>query len=202
MRDLPKSTPLAAACALIVVVAAACATTRGGAGASERARDYYPLAVGNSWTYRITPSPPDTPEGEIAIVSEQDGFFALNVGGKLATRATSVTDGTRNLIEEPLEVGHEWVAVPAPSAVERYRIVATDADVKVPAGMFRGCVQVQIEQEVMSREGVKGRLVGVWSYAPGVGPIHFIQRVHVGDDAPARKNVEYTLVRYRVGDAK
>lgn len=185
-------------CTLLLVLAAGCATTPGGSPRSARARDYYPLAVGNAWTYRVTPAPPDAPLGEVAVVSEDNGFFALSVGGKIAARATSITDGTRTLLEEPLEVGHEWVAVPAPSAVERYRIIATDADVKVPAGMFRGCVQVQIEQDVTSREGVKGRLVGVWSYAPGVGPIHFVQKVHVGD-APPRKNVEYTLIRYRVG---
>lgn len=194
---------LSALCSLVLVavIAGGCATTSDAPAGSERARDYYPLAVGNSWTYRITPAPADMPEGEIAIVAEQDGFFALNVGGKIGARATSVSDGTRNLIEEPLQVGHTWVAVPAPSAVERYEIIATDAEVKVPAGLFRGCVQVQIEQEVTSRDGVKGRLVGVWSYAPGIGPVHFIQNVHVGE-APAHKNVEYTLVRYRVGDGE
>lgn len=178
-----------------------CATTPEASPRSDRARDYYPLAVGHSWTYRITPAPPDMPEGEIAIVSEEDGFFAFNVGHKIGARATSITDGTRNLLEEPLEVGHAWVAVPAPSAVERYSIIANDAEVKVPAGLFRGCVKVQTEEEITRRDGVKGRLVGVWSYAPGVGPVHFIQNIHVGD-APPQKNVEYTLVRYRVGDGK
>lgn len=194
---------LSALCSLAFLAALvpACATTSEAAVRSERARDYYPLAVGRSWTYRITPAPPDMPEGEIAVVSEQDGLFALNVGGHLGARATSITDGTRNLLEEPLEVGHSWVAVPAPSVVERYSIVAVDAEMKVPAGLFRNCVQVQIEQDVTSRDGVKGRLVGVWTYAPGVGPIHFIQNVHVGS-APARKNAEYTLVRYRTGDGK
>lgn len=198
MRTSPS---LAAVAASALLLTSACATTSSAGGASERARDYYPLAVGNSWTYRITPAPPDMPQGEITIVDEQDGFYALNVGGKIGARATSITDGTRNLIEEPLEVGHQWVAVPAPSAVERYEIVATDKDMKVPAGMFRGCVQVRIEQEVTSRDGVKGKLVGVWTYAPGVGPIHFFQNVYVGD-APPRKNIEYTLLRYRVGDEK
>lgn len=186
---------------LLSLVVAGCATTPSGSKGSSRARDYYPLAVGNSWTYRVTPAPADAPLGEVKVVSEENGFYTIDFGGhrgQIGARATSITDGTRTLLEEPLAVGHEWVAVPAPSAVERYRIVATDADVKVPAGMFRGCVQVETEQEVTSREGVKGRLVGVWSYAPGVGPIHFVQKVHVGD-APPRKNVEYTLIRYRVG---
>lgn len=183
------------------LVVSSCATTPGGSKGSSRARDYYPLAVGNSWTYRVTPSPADAPLGEVKVVSEENGFFSVDFGGhqaRIGARATSITDGTRTLIEEPLEVGHEWVAVPAPSTVERYRIVATNADVKVPAGMFRGCLQVETEQEVTSRDGTRGRLVGVWSYAPGVGPIHFVQKIYLGD-APPQKNVEYTLLRYRVG---
>lgn len=186
---------------LFALIAAGCATTPGAGKGSARARDYYPLAVGNSWTYRVTPAPPDAPLGEVKVVSEENGAFIVDFGGhqaQLGARATSISDGTRTLIEEPLEVGHAWVAVPAPSTVERYRILATDVDVKVPAGLFRGCLQVETEQEVTSREGVKGKLVGVWSYAPGVGPIHFVQKVYVGDEPP-RKNVEYRLMRYRVG---
>jgi hypothetical protein len=187
------------AAAVGAALLASCATTQEAAPKKHTLRDYYPLAVGNSWTYVIKPAPPDHAQATVELVSEENGFYKMSVGGQLAARATSITDGVRDMLREPLEVGNEWVAVPDASEVERYKIVDNNADVKTPAGMFRGCVQVEMTTEIRSRDGQKGRLIGRWSYAPGIGPIHFVQTVELGEQPP-RKNIEYILVGYKIDD--
>ena len=95
-------------------------TTDAGATSSDpsheptplQARDFYPLAVGNAWTYR---SSPGEETRTISIIREEEGFFIDNntPPSRLQTRSTGVYDGDRFLLEEPLEVGHKWLAVPS-----------------------------------------------------------------------------------------
>ena len=181
-----------------VVVMSHCATTAEQKTRPVRAADYYPLVVGHSWTFLVTPSAPEQPQQTVEVLAEDNGWFRMSVGPPLAARATSITDGTMDLLREPLEVGTEWVIVPSASTVLKNRIVAVDAEVKTPAGLFRDCVQVETEQQIRARDGTKGRLVGVWTYAPHLGPIHFVRRVEL-EGAPAKKDIEYSLVGYRVG---
>lgn len=201
----PKKRPLPVLAALFctvlfgAVLLGACATTKEAPTPTHSIGDYYPLAVGNSWTYVIKPSPSANSQATVELVGEEQGFFKMSVGGQLAARSTSITDGVRDMIREPLTVGAEWVAVPESSEVERYRIISTDADMKTPSGMFRGCIRVEMTTEIRSRDGQKGRLVGVWTYAPGVGPIHFVQTLEIGEELP-KKNIEYVLVGYKVAD--
>lgn len=159
-----------------------------------RAADYYPLAIGHRWRFRVRPAPAGEEEQEIALVAQDaQGFFATNLGNRLMSRASGIFDGDRFLIEEPLRVGHTWMSVPSASTIERYRVLSTSAQVSVPAGTFTRCVQVEMAQAIRTREGNAGRLVGIWSYAPGVGPVHFVQRVEF-DDGYAQVNAEYALV--------
>lgn len=175
---------------------AGCASAEVKPTRSERARDYYPLAVGNRWVFRVKPAPPGQDRQEVRILSKDaDGFFVSNVGTRLAARSTGIFDGDRFLLEEPLETGHDWLAVPSVSTVERYRIIGTGVLINVPAGSFSDCVQVEIEQPITARDGRSGRLLGVWTYAPGVGPVHFVQRVEL-DGVPATTNAEYALVEF------
>jgi hypothetical protein len=110
----------------VLCVPTGCATDDGAATsqspaqqAALKARDFYPLAVGNTWTYRSTPGDETR---TIAIVREEEGFFIDNntPPARLQTRSTGVYDGDRFLLEEPLEVGHKWLAVPSASEVERW----------------------------------------------------------------------------------
>lgn len=193
---------VASLCAVAALASSSCATTQEGpAKTAHSLKDYYPLAVGNSWTYVIKPAPPERAQATVELVSEENGFYRMNVGGQIAARSTSVTDGVRDMLREPLEVGNEWVAVPEASEVERYKIVSTDAVVKTPAGRFRDCIKVEMTTDIRSRDGQKGRLVGRWSYAPGIGPIHFVQVVELGDQLP-KKNIEYVLVGYKIDDGE
>jgi hypothetical protein len=182
------------------VLAIGCGTTQEAATRSTRVADYYPLVVGHSWTFIVTPSPPDQPQQTVTVVGENNGWFEMSVGPPLAARATSVTDGTMDLLRAPLEVGTEWVIVPSAATVLRNKIVAVDAELKTPAGLFRDCVQVQTEQDIRSREGKKGKLIGVWTYAPHIGPVHFVRRVELEGEQP-KKDVEYVLVGYKLSES-
>lgn len=185
---------------------ASCASgpqTRPEAAAPLTARSYYPLAVGNSWTYRASPAPEGADTRRIEILREEEGFFVDNnePPARLQARSTGIFDGDRFLLEDPLEVGHAWMAIPTVSAVERYEIVATDLEVQTPAGHFLRCVRVKAEQEDASRGGPPVTLVVLWTYAPGVGLVSIEQRVRVGDK-PAQRSLYIELIDYEVKPAE
>ncbi len=177
---------------VLTLLAAACATTSPtGSSATGHAADYYPLAVGNTWTYRAADH-----EQTIAIVEKgADGFYVDNLGGHFAPRADGVFDGQRFLLQEPLVVEHSWVAMPRGQPRESYRISAVDAVVTVPAGTFNDCIQVDTEQVVSD-----GKLLVTWSYAKGVGMVKMEQR-HQQGSTPPQAGVVVELLSFKAGAA-
>ncbi|MDP2344541.1 MAG: hypothetical protein Q8O67_26550 [Deltaproteobacteria bacterium] len=167
--------------ALVIALAGGCATTSN-SGGGDKAGDYFPLAVGNRWTYRIVPGPPEPQQVQI-LRRDDDGFFVDDRGGRLAPRSDGVFDGQRFLLQEPLAVDHTWTALPRKQAPETYRITATDAVVTVPAGTFSPCVEVRGEQPTPPGAPA-GKLLISWTYAKGVGLIRFEQQVQLGSDPP------------------
>jgi hypothetical protein len=165
-----------------------------------QARDYYPLAVGNAWTYKITPAPPDNSSGRVEIVSADDeGFFVDNRGNRLMGRTDGVFDGHRFLLQEPLEMGHKWKAIPSPSVVEDYEIIGIGVRVSVPAGTYENCVKVKGQIEIPdSTVSASRTLQTVWTYAPGVGLVHMVQNVKQGS-APIQRTAEFQLVEFVQG---
>ena len=158
--------------------------------AALKARDFYPLAVGNQWTYRSTPGDETR---TITIVREEDGFFidSNTPPARLQTRSTGVYDGDRFLLEEPLEVGHKWLAVPSASEVERYEIVATGLELSTPAGFFKDCLRVRAETKQRGPGGKPVTVVVLWTYAPFVGLIRIEQRLEIeGEDPRSLMTIE------------
>lgn len=179
----------------------ACASTPEAESSAEQtealsAKDYYPLAIGNKWTYRGEPHPEDV---HIEIVKVDDGFFIDNnePPSRLQPRSSGIFDGDRFLLEDPLEVGHTWMAVPSVAAVERYEIVATDLRVQTPAGSFSNCVRVKAEVPGRTPAGDKMKLIMNWTYAPRVGLVRLEQKVQLGDQPP-RVGMWMELVAYEV----
>lgn len=191
---------IAALTTLIWGVLAGCATSQERAQPRVNAAAYYPLDVGNRWVFRASSPAQPSENFEVRIDSkEPSGFYVSSQGMRMMRRAGGIFDGDRFLIEEPLEVGHSWMAVPSPSVVERFRIVGTRVPVSVPAGSFSDCLQVEMSQTIRGQNGSNGRLVGVWTYAKGVGPVHFKQWVEFpeADDIP---NVEFQLLEFEVSE--
>ncbi len=179
---LPLRSPLLAV--VVAAAVAACATTPSSSSASGHAADYVPLAVGNRWTYQVTPGPPEPQEVRI-VEQDERGFYVDNHGGKLAPRSDGVFDGERFVLQDPIVVDHAWTARPKAEAPETYKIVATDAVVTVPAGTFPSCVEVHGEQTARDPDsGQIGKLLITWVYAKGVGLIRVQQQVQLGANPP------------------
>lgn len=178
-----------------------CATSQERPAPKDDAGAYYPLGVGNRWVFRAS-SPSQTSDTfEVRIDSrDAEGFYVSSQGARMMRRASGIFDGDRFVIEEPLEVGHEWMAVPSASAVERFRIVGMRVPVSVPAGSFSDCLQVEMSQTVRAQDGRSGRLVGIWTYAKNVGPVHFKQWVEL-PGAENIANVEFQLLEFDVQGA-
>ena len=117
-------------CVVVWSSVAACVTTSNTSDAAADVAQYFPLAVGNSWSYRIVPGPPEPQQVQILKRSDK-GFFVDDRGGKLMHKTDGIFDGDRYLLQGPLVVDHSWTALPRNQGLERYRIVATDAVVTV-----------------------------------------------------------------------
>lgn len=124
---------------------------------------YYPLAVGNRWTYRVN-GREDKPVS-VEILKEEGGYFHDSQGGQLAVDAFGLRDPKRYLLRAPIEAGHAWTNVVSVSSTERYRILEAGVRCEAPAGTFDGCVRV----EGRNRIDADATLVNTQTFAPGVG---------------------------------
>jgi len=152
----------------VAVCVAGCVTTSGAGkgGNGPRAADYYPLAVGNAWSYQLNLLS-EKHDLEVAIVKEEGGFFVDSHDAKLAVDAFGVRDQKRYLLREPIELGTAWTNVVSVSSIERYKIVGVGASCEVPAGHFENCVTVESSNRV--EEGVV--LTNEMTFAPKVGMV-------------------------------
>jgi hypothetical protein len=125
--------------------------------------DYYPLAVGNRWTYAVNGRPDKLVE--VKILKEEGGFFLDSQGGQLAADSFGIRDQKRYLLRAPVETGRTWTNVVSVSSTERYQILRTTGPCEAPAGVFPECVQV----EARNRVDADTTLVNTFTFAPGVG---------------------------------
>jgi len=185
-----------------VVLAGACAAWVGCTGASPRpaaasaaartgsAADpalYYPLAVGNSWTYQVTDGS-GAHQDTIQIVGRDGPWFIDDHRGRIRVDSEGVRDADRYLLHSPLEPGARWSAVEN-LVVQRFEVTTTDAKVETKAGGFSGCVVVRNEQPLPKNQG---KLVTEWTYAPRVGLVQLVTQT-VGPSG-ARDQVRLELV--------
>jgi hypothetical protein len=153
---------------------------------------YYPLAVGNSWTYEVK-SGGDTRRDTVKIVGRDGPWFLDDHRGRLQADSTGVRDADRYLLRTPLTPGAKWTAVEN-LVVQRFEVVATDADVTTRAGHFARCVVVRNEQPLANRSG---KYVTEWTYAPHVGLAQLVTQT-VSASGAAQDQVRLELISYRV----
>lgn len=130
---------------------------------TDNVAQYYPLAVGNRWTYRLNGK--SDKQVTVEILGQENGYFTDNQNGRLAVDAYGLRDDKRYLLRGPLEEGHTWTNVVSVSSTERYRIVGVGVTCQAPAGTFQGCVRV----EGRNRMDANTSLVNTMTFAPGVG---------------------------------
>lgn len=127
---------------------------------------FYPLAVGNKWTYEIrTPSGVEAKDVQVETLRQEGRFFVDNQGGKLECDAFGVRDDKRYLLRDPIQPDTQWSNVVSVSSAEHYRILEVGAHCEAPAGSYEGCVRVEAKNRIDERR----TLVNEFTFAPAVG---------------------------------
>jgi hypothetical protein len=132
--------------------------------ASAPVAAYYPLNVGNSWTYEVDMLGSKQSQ-QISIVGQENGLFKDSAGNELQVDAFGIRDQKRYLLRAPLEVGTKWNNVVSVSSYEQYQIIEAGQDCQSPAGQFHDCMVVEGKNRI---EGDK-TLVLTLTFAPHVG---------------------------------
>lgn len=137
------------------------------AGRVPEAARYFPLAVGNHWTYEATYLGARSTL-QVELVAARDGAYVDRDGRALRLDREGLRDQLRYLLHEPLTVGASWTSVVAPGSAEHYRVLSLRVPCEVPAGRFPDCVEV--ESRTSADPTSPGRiLVNRVTYAAGVG---------------------------------
>jgi hypothetical protein len=176
---------------LLALAVCACKSAPQPAGAAgEDATRYYPLAVGNSWTYALRGS---GKQETVHIVGRDGPWFLDDHRGRLRYERDGVRDADRYLLRTPLAAGAKWTAVEN-LVVQRFEVVTVDASAVTQAGTFTRCAVVRNEQPLAKG----GKFVTEWTYARGVG---LVQLVTSTVDAQGRQQEQtrLQLVAYHVG---
>jgi hypothetical protein len=158
-------------------------------GQSEDATRYYPLAVGNSWTYTLRGS--DKRE-TISIIGQDGPWFIDDHRGRLRYEADGVRDADRYLLHSPLAAGAKWSAVEN-LVVQRFEVTSTSASAVTEAGTFTHCAVVRNEQVLPKG----GKFVTEWTYAPKVGMIQVVTST-VDQKGQQQEQTRLQLVAYHV----
>jgi hypothetical protein len=150
---------------LLAVLLCACAHSEGGhARPTSTAASYYPLAVGNRWTYQAN-FLGERSLKDVTIVRRKGAFFEDSQGQALAVDAYGLRDQQRYLLRDPLEKGATWTNVLSVSSIEHYTLAAVGEPCSVPAGNFEGCIRVQSQNRIDSQKTLLAEL----TFAPNVG---------------------------------
>jgi hypothetical protein len=132
----------------------------------ESAR-YFPLAVGNRWTYEATYLGEKSTR-PVEIVGFRDGSYVDKDGRAYRFDREGLRDQVRYLLHEPLNAGATWTSVIAPGSAEHYKILSVHAPCQVPAGRFPDCIEV--ESRTLADPKTPDRvLVNRVTFASGVG---------------------------------
>ena len=166
--------------------------TMSAAAQKAPARDYFPLRVGDSWTYRTAPEPLEFTVKVLSEEKQADGTVAYLLERKAGTLVHtwySKANGWVNILKEaypeheglemkhakakqilkiPLVTGAQWTwsgkSTTQMETTERYKIVGIER-VVVPAGTFQA-----VKVEIKIAEGTAMLVRSFW-YAAGVGLI-------------------------------
>ena len=132
---------------------------------------YFPLAVGNEWTWidRSPQAGAGAPrQRTVRIVSlDADGYFVDDARGALKVAHGCIQDRVRRILCAPFEPDRSWSSIVSETSTERYRIAATGLTAVVPAGTFEDCILVRAR----NRAGANAEVILETTYAPGVGPV-------------------------------
>ena len=180
----------AAACVLWLGLLACAHSAQPSTAAPAGPGHYFPLAVGNRWSYRTSGSGAAVEVVEIRGV--KDGQYQDNKGRLLWVSPDGLRDQSRVLLRAPVETGRTWTVVLGPDSVEHWRIASVGTPCAAPAGKFPDCVEV--ESRVSPADGVQ--LLNHLTFAAGVGIVRIrTTLVRNGVETP---QTELLLTAYEV----
>jgi hypothetical protein len=129
------------------------------------AKIFYPLQVGNKWTYDVNYLG-EKRSIEMAISQTNAEGFAIDTSGaQLMADHFGVRDQKRYLLRNPVETGTSWTNVVSVSSIESYKILGTKQPCDCTFGTFTNCVIVESRNRV-TEENV---LVNEMTFAPEIG---------------------------------
>jgi hypothetical protein len=152
---------LATTLLLCLVACKSAPAVKAEADTSSSVQLYYPLEVGNSWTYSVSGSPE---KAVIEIIGRDGEWYLDDHRSRLRYEEGGVRDADRFLLRPPLKAGTRWTAVEN-LMVQRFEITGADATVVTEAGTFTHCVVVRTSSTVKKDL----TFVTEWTYAPKVG---------------------------------
>lgn len=155
-------------------------------------RPYFPLAVGNSWTYKGHLLG-ETVTHTVTIVAHRDGWFIDSEGQHYRLDGRGLRSRLRYLLQAPLAQGHTWTAVVSISSTEHYEIADTGVPAYVPAGHFTGCLRVLAR----NRHDARRTLFMESTYCRDVGLVHLRTWMQVAGQGAIPES-ELMLVRYHL----
>ena len=158
----------------------------------ESADRYLPLAVGNSWKYKVNYFG-QSGEQEISIVGTDGDWFLDNKGGRLKTDRHGIRDAERYLLMFPLQ-REEWTTIIRQKTREIRKTEGVDETVTVPAGTFEGTIKVHTTVELPNKKVLH-------SYHYFADKIGIVKIVTVLEDVRENKMIPQTtteLVSYAV----
>ena len=160
---------------------------------SDSAR-YFPLAVGNHWTYQATYLG-ERSTRQVEVIAFRDGDYVDRDGRAMRVDQEGVRDQVRYLLHEPLSVGATWTSIVAPGAAEHYKILSVRSPCEAPAGKFPDCVEVESRAIVDPR--TPGRLlVNRVTFAAGVGIVRV--RTALEEGTKSAPTAELLLTSFEV----
>jgi hypothetical protein len=155
---------------------------------------YFPLAVGNHWTYQATYLG-ERSTRQVEVVAFRDGDYVDRDGRAMRVDQEGVRDQVRYLLHEPLSVGATWTSIVAPGAAEHYKILSVRSPCEAPAGKFPDCVEVESRAIVDPR--TPGRfLVNRVTFASGVGIVRV--RTALEEGTKSAPTAELLLTAFEV----
>jgi hypothetical protein len=157
---------------LAVVVLGDCASGKAVARSDvtgTTAAEYYPLKIGNTWTYDMRFLGQKQTE-TVTVEKESEGYFVTKSSSqeaepvKMKADAYGVRDEKRYLLREPVEAGTTWTNVVSVETTEHYKILAARSPCEVPAGKFTDCVVVESRVRLP-----QGNLRNEMTFVRGIG---------------------------------
>jgi hypothetical protein len=191
-------------------------------GVTAPSADYYPLAVGDHWTYGFMPgtkkydadiTQKKTINGVTGyalsidqeysfMAAEPTGIYQLAQGEPGDPTSALVFDPPQRIYKLPFVVGDSWYtpvllepSKPKSQIVLLYGAVKSLDDITVPAGSFKGCVHVLIDDPRDSPSDV----TELW-FAAGVGVVK--TRTYISRDGLAPKTYDTELISYKLNGRK